>query len=29
MIRWQPGDTVVLRYHARNRDVVSGGFPMT
>ena len=29
MTQWQPGDTVVLRYHARDRDVISGGFPMT
>ena len=26
---WQPGETVILRYHARDRDVISGGFPMT
>ena len=27
--RWQPGETVVVRYQARDHDVIGGGFPMT
>ena len=29
MTRWQPGDTVTVRYHARDRDVIASGYPMT
>jgi len=29
MKRWSPGDTVVVRYQSRERDVVAGGYPMT
>jgi hypothetical protein len=27
--RWQPGETVVVRYVARDHDVIAGGYPMT
>jgi hypothetical protein len=29
MTRWQPGDTVVLRYQARDRSMVASGCPTT
>lgn len=27
--RWEPGQTVVVRYVARDHDVIAGGYPMT
>jgi len=27
--QWQPGETVVLRYHARDRAMVASGYPTT
>jgi hypothetical protein len=27
--RWAPGETVVVRYHARDHGVIAGGYPMT
>ena len=29
MRRWQPGETVVIRYHARDHGVIAGGYPAT
>lgn len=26
---WQPGETVVMRYHARDHGVIAGGYPTT